>query len=1545
MNAFSLCTSLFSTVSNYCQKGQRLGLLQSIRLSIPTSAFVASLRFLMRRQLLSATLFLAFPLSLFLLLPVDQVAAQKTFIVNSLGDAEDPNALKPGDDKICNTGNTMPSGEPECTLRAAIQNHNAQQSVNDVLVRNEIIFNIDLQQLGVSTPVIEVGSATNEGLPFVLGIVTIDGTTQLDPSGNPLMVVLEGSQAGTFASGLELRTGGGAFQEPGEGTIIRGFAIHSFDLYGIVIGGTGSPGLGGHVIEGCHIGTDPENSPGLGNGGHGIYIEDTPNNTIGGETVGASNVISGNTGDGIRIEDTFQQSDDNLATNNRILGNFIGTDAGGASVLLGNGGDGVHIVNAASNSVGSPIFELEERPSNLISGNAGAGVHVEGTKAINNAIIANFIGTNGEGGLSSELGNGSHGVLISNAPANTIGGLLNTEGNVIGGNKGNGVHVVGTSASDNVIEGNEIGINRPDDILVPNEGDGVHIANAPGNTIGAPRDEFMVITRGNLISGNQGDGVHIEGSSATNNIVLGNHIGTNLVGGVAGSSPRPNEGNGVFISDAPDNIIGGMASEARNLISGNQANGISIENALATSNKIGSNFIGTDAEGSPDNELGNGGDGVLITNAPDNTIGGTITVGQAGTPPGNLISGNQGNGIQISGLAASGNKVEGNIVGLDANSNVALPNALIGVFLNDAPNNSIGGPSTPITGEKGNVISSNLGHGIELNGANANNNIIQSNLIGTNGAETEERGNQGDGIHLLDAPSNTVGGGGLLLGEVNIISGNIGNGVSIQGIGAINNNIRGNLIGLNTAGKALSNGQDGILINGASNNVIGGNQVDQNTIAGNDGNGIQITGLNARDNFVFNNLIGLHSRIFPLGEPLPNGLHGVLISNAPANTIGGLVFTPAGLIQAGNIISGNNGDGIHITGVNATGNIIQLNRIGTDLAGLAAIPNEDGVQISDAPTNLIGGVPANDGNLISGNLFSGVRITGTGATGNRIEGNIIGLNTKLDDQLSNLTNGVHITGASNNIIGAAGSRNIIAGNGGSGVVVEGNTATGNAIRFNLITRNGGSGVVVEGNTTTGNAIRFNSIFDNSQLGIDLGDNDVTPNDPLDPDPGPNNLQNFPVLTSALIFSEAPPRFSITGSFNGTPNTNFIIDFYANTLPDPSGFGEGQISLGTTTVTTDGSGNVIFTFGVPGVPPLPFVSATATDPNNNTSEFSNTIGFDSLPQLADLELTKKVDQASPTVGEQITFTVTLLNKGPNIATGIAVTDAEPTGLTFDMVTPSTGSYNKSTGIWTVGTLAIGDSAKLTILATVNQAGTLTNTAEVTSADQLDPDSSPGNNAADEDDQDSTEVEATEVLTVEEQIARLINQVDSLMKAGTLTPGEARSLKATLITALKLVKKEKNKAAANVLKSFVLRVQVLIFKNRLPDEEGQKLIAAAQAIIKQIRSNVPIATVEGEVWESSSLPMEPSFSEDYSLYQNYPNPFTVSTIIHYELPEPGQVRLVVYDALGWEIARLVDSYHHAGRYQITLDGQTLSAGHYLYVLQAGGRIIARKMILKK
>ena len=170
---------------------------------------------------------------------------------------------------------------------------------------------------------------------------------------------------------------------------------------------------------------------------------------------------------------------------------------------------------------------------------------------------------------------------------------------------------------------------------------------------------------------------------------------------------------------------------------------------------------------------------------------------------------------------------------------------------------------------------------------------------------------------------------------------------------------------------------------------------------------------------------------------------------------------------------------------------------------------------------------------------------------------------------------------------------------------------------NLISGNDFTGVSVDGDVPTSeqNSVLRNSIFENGLLGIDLEDdgaNGVTANDPGDTDTGANGLQNFPVLTSA---TKNPGSTTVIGSLNSAPSTVYRIDYYASTDCDGSGNGEGERWIGWSELATDGSGNLSIDTGTGLTAPTTVgdsVTATATDPQGNTSEFSACVEVEAAP---------------------------------------------------------------------------------------------------------------------------------------------------------------------------------------------------------------------------------------------------------------------------------------------------------------------------------------------
>jgi len=494
----------------------------------------------------------------------------------------------------------------------------------------------------------------------------------------------------------------------------------------------------------------------------------------------------------------------------------------------------------------------------------------------------------------------------------------------------------------------------------------------------------------------------------------------------------------------------------------------------------------------------------------------------------------------------------------------AVGNTGAGVLVLNSSSNTVG-PS--VLGGLRNVISGN-GTGIRIEGNSSQNTVI-GNRIGTDITGTVDMGNSLDGVIVSGGTGNRIGGADIHVFFENVISGNGGNGVTITGT-ATGTLVRGNKIGTNAAGNVdLGNAFNGVEISGSANNTVGPvPPYQRNLISGNDAHGVAIQN-GASGNSVFGNFIGTNAAGT---AALGNDFNGVIIVGSPNNTIGGA--SP----EARNLLAGNGTRGVRLR-TGASGNVVAGNWIGLSVNG-TPLPNlVAGVGLDDAAVNnTIGGTAPGAGNVISGNGGSGVFITDATVSGNAVLGNRIGTTPSGDAPAGNALHGVHISGgAGGNTIGTPAGGNTIAYNAGDGVFVE---------------------------SGTGIPVRANRVFGNGGLGVDLAPDGVTGNDPGDPDTGPNNLQNFPVLTSA---SSPGSTTIVQGSLSSAPSTLFKVDFFWSSSCDASGQGEGENYLGTADVTTDGGGNASFTATLGSPSPLgSVITATATDPGGNTSELSNCV---------------------------------------------------------------------------------------------------------------------------------------------------------------------------------------------------------------------------------------------------------------------------------------------------------------------------------------------------
>jgi len=770
-----------------------------------------------------------------------------------------------------------------------------------------------------------------------------------------------------------------------------------------------------------------------------------------------------------------------------------------------------------------------------------------------------------------------------------------------------------------IIDGYTQGIAHPntvtfgDDALLLIELDGSNDANAnSNNAAGLIISGGGCTVKGLVINRFAGTGIVAGGGS---NVIVGNFIGTDPTGTEALRCVT-----GVTVN-SNSNIIGGSGHAARNLISGN-GRGIQISGGT-TDNFVQGNIIGGAAVGA--GPLGNQLEGVLIVSASDNTIGGIAP----GT--GNLIAFNGGNGIALNqsatGTAILGNSIHSNQqLGIDLGGDGVTPNdpvdpdsgannlqnfPVLTSASSTAANTTIHGTlnSTPSTEFRVEIFSS---PSCDESGNGGGKQLIDSGNLMTNASgdlgfasvvptaslagpyitatATDPANNTSEFSKCIPALASslvvnstadtddgacTVAAGGCTLREAI----NLANSDAL--LNAINFNIPGSGVSTISLTSALPNITGPVIIDGytqpasSPNTLADGDNavllIELNGAGASNATGLTLNagssvvrGLainrfeygiipDSGDNVVAGNFVGTN----PTGASgLGNTQAGIRVNSASGNRIGGLL--PADR----NVVSGNSGSGVVI--INTKANELLGNYIGTNPAGTAALGNNFGLIIAAASSNIV------RENLISGN-HAGIWINLSTANRNTLMANHVGIDVSLSKPLGNTGAGVSIdNGASDNQINGD---NIVAFNGGDGVSI----ASG-----------------------TGNTVADNSIYSNGGLGIDLSANGVTPNDVNDLDSGANNLQNFPVVTSVVASGS---ELKAAGTLDSIPFTKYRIRFFSNSSCDPSGNGEGEVLITTQLVTTDLNGSADFSLNLSASHSGRFITATATDSEGNTSEFS------------------------------------------------------------------------------------------------------------------------------------------------------------------------------------------------------------------------------------------------------------------------------------------------------------------------------------------------------
>jgi uncharacterized repeat protein (TIGR01451 family) len=756
----------------------------------------------------------------------------------------------------------------------------------------------------------------------------------------------------------------------------------------------------------------------------------------------------------------------------------------------------------------------------------------------------------------------------------------------------------------------------------------------------------------------------------------------------------------------------------------------------ATSTTIESNYLGVEPNGTTADANGRG---VYVTTA-NNTIGGPTT------PNGNLISGNVGGGVVLSGSGATANIVEGNLIGTNEAGSAAIGNNY-GVVVT-GPNNVIGGTSSGAA----NVISGNTGTnanpgvGVYLQ-TGATNETIEGNKIGTDYSGSIAIGNT-YGVYFSSptaTSANFVSGetlGGTTSGAGNLISGNF---IGITG-NVTTSLIAGNLVGLNANGTMPLGNSDGFFL-GLTGSTIGGTTAAarnvisaSNTTLGDVGTGLVLSGVS---DLIEGNYVGTTS-----AGVFGSGLGNVVGMNLDldSSTIGG---TTAG---AANVISGNSSDGIQLSGTGSDG--LFDNVIGQSVSG-AALPNGgNGISITIVPptsgtpssplalNDSIGGTTAGAGNTIANSGGAGILVDDTyptGVTGLTIQGNVIKANAKLGIDLNGsgvplasslFINNTSVSGGQVTVSG------VLFGIPGSTYEVDlfANSADGSGYgqgpvylgSVNVTTN--GSGFATFSPTYAEPSTAYSS-FSATSTGPDGNTSEFSANYPLVATGPSADLSVISTTANTTVTAGTPFTLTETVTNNGPSTASGVVlyDSLPTTLVNTTvTSSQGSASFDSNNLLTDEIGSltsgqsvtvtITATASAAGVfVDQPGVAGTTFDSNyvDNFSKNTITVNPGGSGPTADLGVTETASP-SPTVGSKLTYTVTVTNYGPNTATNATVNDFLPTGVTLVSATPSQGaSPTIGNGFLSdnLGSIASGSTATLIVVVTPTATGSITNAANV------------------------------------------------------------------------------------------------------------------------------------------------------------------------------------------------------------------------------------------
>jgi len=461
-----------------------------------------------------------------------------------------------------------------------------------------------------------------------------------------------------------------------------------------------------------------------------------------------------------------------------------------------------------------------------------------------------------------------------------------------------------------------------------------------GGSIGLQVNSSDNVIFGLNVHSFSGQGIRVTGG--TNNWIAGNYVGTDATG----TQALGNGGGGIGLNGGSGHLVGTNAdgvddADEGNLVAGNLQSNIGAY--VSNDNTIAGNTIGSDRSGTaiiPGPAVW----GVWIGGgASNNVVGGSEPAAR------NIING-PGGGVAITGKvffagqeATTGNRVQGNYIGITPDGAGALGTAGVGVFITEGATGNIIGTDGDRSGDatEGNVVSGSAQHGILIRGAGTDANVVAGNLVGTNALGNVVIGNSQEGVRVgSGAKWNRIGtnGDGISdAAERNVISGNR-HGVWVVNAGSDYNTVAGNYIGTDVSGTMkLGNASRGVFIStGAEHNVIGtngdgvGDMAERNLISGNGDYGVLLGG-GVSFNKVAGNYIGTDvTGALPLGNGTYSYDAGVSIGGGSKSNLIGTNGDGITDEAERNLISGNPGYGVRIQHAGTEANVVAGNYIGTD---------------------------------------------------------------------------------------------------------------------------------------------------------------------------------------------------------------------------------------------------------------------------------------------------------------------------------------------------------------------------------------------------------------------------------------------------------------------------------------------------------------------------------------------------------------------------------------------------------------------------------------